>query len=979
MVWMSWLQRHSNDPSIADCTIANFQFFIWFRTKALLLLNRFDFRKSFNGIIIKFAICYQQFAINSKGISFFIFLVLFSLSAHAQDFAPFQSQRIGKIILRADVPVDEELLLGLIELTPNVDILTRSKIRRSIELLYATGNFTNVLVDAELSGNRVDLTFILRGVYRIESLDLDGDTGVRKGRVRRRIRLRKLEPYTPEGVLSGREDILAVLRENGYYNARVTPDVVLFRTRKRAEISYEVQAGLRARVASVEIEGKPGFTESQIISLMKSKPGSKFKEQRYNRDLEKIEEYYDRNGYLEHAIRDEKKILPPPAVAIELYIDSGRQLVLETVGYSFDQDLLRERVPIWVEHSYNDDTLDEGKRSLLDYLQQKGYYEAKITWKKDTSGEKILIRYVVEPGIKYDVSEIEISGNQNIPDEDLREVMQTRTKGFIGGAPMVTKVFETDQNSILSAYKLKGFLFARFKKREVLKFPNGKIRVELEIEEGPRSIVAEIKIRGNKVFTSEELLSRFQQKKDQPVSEAKVKADSDFLITLYSDRGYPKMQLENKLRLSQDKTRASLEYRITEGEQVFVDRIVISGNYRTKRWVIEEGLFFEEDEPLSIRKISESQSRLYGLNIFDRVDVEIPRPDSLQKFQNVLVRLTESKPYTITYGAGYQSFDRFRGIFGISNKNLFGTARTIALNTRAGFKEGRALITYIDPHWFFHSVSSDVSVFGEYGVRQSFSFRRYGSSLHVERKLSEQRPYREVGTEPEPAKSIFFRYVFENIDTEGEPEVVEPEDRPFLAIRISSVTFGAVRDNRDNAIDPVEGNFLSSNLQFASNVLGSETDFVKSFSQAQYYLPLKRSVIATSFRLGLAWGFRTTNELPLSQRFFAGGGRTIRGFEQDTAGPLENGHPKGGNMLTILNLEYRFPVYKSLGAVIFLDYGSVFEEVSAFTLEKMREAAGIGIRYGTPIGPLTLDWGYKLDRQNGESPSEFFISVGHAF
>ncbi|MCI0605651.1 outer membrane protein assembly factor BamA [bacterium] len=906
-------------------------------------------------------------------------LLLSTWSVGAQDFADFQFKRIGKIILQADTPVDEELLLGLIELTPNVDILTRSKIRRSIELLYATGNFTNVLVDANLSGDRVDLTFILRSVYRIESIDLEGDTGIRKGKVRRRMRLRKLEPYTPEGVLSGRDDILSVLRENGYYNARVTPDVVLFRTRKRSKISYLVVAGLPARVASVDVEGKPGFPESRIISLMKSKPGSRFKEQHYTRDLEKIEEFYDRQGHLEHSIRDEKKILPPPAVSIGLNIDSGRELVLETVGYSFDQNLLREKVPIWVEHSYNDDTLDEGKRSLIDYLQQKGYYEAAITWTKDTSGEKILIRYVVEPGIKYAVSEIDIAGNQNIPDEDLREVMQTKTKGLFGGAPLVSKVFEADQNTILSAYKLKGFLFARFTKREVLRFPNGKIKLSVELEEGPRSIVTDIRIRGNQVFTTEELLARFRQKKDQPVSEAKVKADSDFLISLYSDRGYPRMQVENRLRLSQDKMRASLEYRITEGEQVFVDRIVFSGNYRTKRGVMEESLFFEEDEPLSLRKISESQSRLYGLNIFDRVEVEIPRPDSLQKFQNVLIRLTESKPYTITYGAGYQSFDRFRGIFGISNRNWFGTARTIALNTRAGFREGRVLISYLDPHLFFHRLTSDVSVFGEYGKRESFSFRRYGSSLHLERKLSAESTYQEVGTEPEPSKSIFLRYVFENIDTDGEPEVVEPEDRPFLAIRISSVTFGAVRDNRDNAIDPVYGNFLSSNLQFASNVLGSETDFVKSFSQAQYYLQWNRTVIASSLRLGLAWGFRTTNELPLSQRFFAGGGRTIRGFEQDTAGPLENGVPKGGNMLTILNLEYRFPVYKSLGAVVFFDYGTVFPEVSDFTLEGMREAAGIGIRYKTPIGPLTLDWGYKLDRQSGESPSEFFISVGHAF
>ena len=898
----------------------------------------------------------------------------------AQDFSELQGNIIGGIRLQSDTPVDQQVLLDLIELTPNKDVLTRPTIRKAIELLYATGNFTNVLVDAELINQKVQLTFILRSVYRIESIDLDGDTGIRKGKVRRRIELRKLEPYTPEGVLTGRDEILAILRENGYYNARATPDVVLHRSRKRAEIVYTVQAGNPAYIASLDISGKPFFPDEKIRSVMDSKPRERYRDPKFARDLEKLEELYDKNGFLEHSIQENREIVPRPAVTIELKIDSGRQLILETVGYKFDEDVLRERVPIWIEHSYNDDTLEEGERSLLDYLQQKGYYDAKITWTKDTSGQNILIRYNVETGVKYTVDKVEIIGNDHLSEDELKSVMETQPPGLFGSEPLVARVLEADQNSILSAYKLNGFLFARVKRREIVRYPTGKIDLLLEIEEGPQSVVSEIRIRGNTVFTTQELLDRFQQKTQAPVSEAKVKSDSDFLVSLYSDRGYPKMQVENRLRLSQDKQRASIEYRITEGEQIFVDRIVISGNYRTKREVIEKSLYFQEDQPLSLRKISESQSRLYGLNIFDRVEIEMPRPDSLQKFQTVLIKLTESRPYTLTYGAGYQSFDLFRGIFGISNRNLFGTGKTIALNTRAGFREGRLLITYIDPYLFSQRINSDVSVFGEYGERQSFSFRRYGTSLNIEKKLSVERAYVEVGKEPEPAKSIFLRYAFENIDTEGEPEVVEPEDRPFLAIRISSFTFGAVRDNRDNPIDPYDGDYLSSSLQFASNVLGSETDFVKSFSQAQYYMTHHQSVIATSFRLGLAWGFRTTNELPLSQRFFAGGGRTIRGFEQDTAGPLaSNGEPTGGNMLTILNLEYRFPVYKSLGAVVFFDYGTVFEQVSEFTLDEMRESAGVGIRYKTPIGPLTLDWGYKLDRQPGESPSEFFISVGHAF
>jgi hypothetical protein len=144
---------------------------------------------------------------------FLVVFLLFCVSGFTQDFGDFQFKKLGNIYIRSDIPVDEPFLRNLIELTPNVDILTRSKIRKSIELLYATGNFTNVLVDAQLKGERVELTFILHSIYRIEAFDIKGNTGVSKGKIRKAMRLRKFEPYTPERILRGRDDILAFLKE----------------------------------------------------------------------------------------------------------------------------------------------------------------------------------------------------------------------------------------------------------------------------------------------------------------------------------------------------------------------------------------------------------------------------------------------------------------------------------------------------------------------------------------------------------------------------------------------------------------------------------------------------------------------------------------------------------------------------------------------------------------------------------------------
>ena len=184
--------------------------------------------------------------------------------------------------------------------------------------------------------------------------------------------------------------------------------------------------------------------------------------------------------------------------------------------------------------------------------------------------------------------------------------------------------FEADQEKIISAYKEDGFLFARIVKSDVIKHPEGKIDIDLVIDEGQQVVLSEYRFHGNEIISTDELTSKLSQKVGQPISQSGLKNDSRYVVSIYSERGYPKMQLENKLLLSRDHTKAVIEYQINEGEQVFVDRVVISGNYRTKRKIIEETLLFGEDDPLSLRKIAASQSKLYGLEIFDRVDIEIP-------------------------------------------------------------------------------------------------------------------------------------------------------------------------------------------------------------------------------------------------------------------------------------------------------------------------------------------------------------------
>jgi outer membrane protein assembly factor BamA len=301
----------------------------------------------------------------------FFILGVSALPAQAP-FEPFEFKKISSIQINADGPVDEEFVRRLIEITPEVDILTISKIRKSIELLYETGNFSNVIVNAEMSGDRVNLTFNLRLVYRFEFIRLRGQKGISAGKIKRKISLRKLEPYTPEKVLKARGEILQELVANGFYNARVQQDVLLLRTKKRAEVTYQITSGTPAYVGTVHFTGSPFFPSQEILKKIRSKPGKRFKEYEFQKDLERLEGFYRKNGFIENQIKVAKQDLAAAnRMNLEIEIQSGKQLVLETAGYDIGEDKMKQLVPVEEEESYSDDTLEEGKRNLIQHMQEE--------------------------------------------------------------------------------------------------------------------------------------------------------------------------------------------------------------------------------------------------------------------------------------------------------------------------------------------------------------------------------------------------------------------------------------------------------------------------------------------------------------------------------------------------------------------------------------------------------------------------------
>jgi outer membrane protein insertion porin family len=560
-----------------------------------------------------------------------------------------------------------------------------------------------------------------------------------------------------------------------------------------------------------------------------------------------------------------------------------------------------------------------------------------------------------------------------------------------------------------------------------------RVDVRFLIVEGPRTLVDSIGFAGNNAVPEEALRALLTISPGRPYSERDVAADRDRIDLEYRNRGYENVVVEPSVAMAQNRTRANVLFMITEGPQVIVDHVIIIGNERTNTATIERELLLRAGQPLGYAARLESQQRLAALGLFRRVTIE-ELPHGTDPLRDVLVQVEEAPPTTVGIGGGVEggfrlrptgpggiAEERFelapRGSFEIGRRNLWGKNRSINLFTRVslrsrdivlsdngirferpaegsgvGFNEYRVLGTYREPRVF--NTRADLLLTGilDQAIRSSFNF------LTREARA-------EMGLRAWGRYSLAGRYSFEQTKlfderfTDAEKPLI---DRVFPEVRLSKFSSTLIRDSRNDVIDPDSGKFAIFDSQVAARALGSEVGFLRTFIQGFTYHRLpsaRRTVVALGARLGAAHGFRRevpragggvdiVQDLPASERFFAGGDTTVRGFSLDRLGTdatiSPTGFPTGGNGLVVLNSELRVALIGGLGGVVFMDAGNVFKQATDINLGELRAAAGFGMFYRSPIGPIRVDLGFKLDRRELapgrlERRSVLHISLGQAF
>jgi outer membrane protein insertion porin family len=394
-------------------------------------------------------------------------------------------------------------------------------------------------------------------------------------------------------------------------------------------------------------------------------------------------------------------------------------------------------------------------------------------------------------------------------------------------------------------------------------------------------------------------------------------------------------------------------------------------------------------DPYDYGSVLSSQQHIYRLGFFSLVRFEPLHAGEKEYTRDMLLTVEERPAGSVEIGVGYGDLDRLRASAEVSYRNLWGQAQFLGLRVAASDIVEQAVITFREP-WFLNRRL-------EATVRLAWSDEK---RLNADtRDIYYQTRKTEVATGLSHAYDnglkLSLIYQFENVDNYNvRPAAILSADDSGR-VRVSSITPGVVLDLRDDPFNPRRGSLNGFAVKEALKILYSQADFTKVTAQTSWYFPVtSKSVLALSGRGGVAFPQRDTKTIPIHERFYLGGATTLRGYLQDSVGPAAKASdgtltPLGGKSMVMGNAELRLNQIEGFGMVFFLDAGRVQRPGPADATvpgvivqadaPPYRASYGMGIRYNTPVGPLRLDYGQKINRRSGESPGELHFNIGNMF
>jgi outer membrane protein insertion porin family len=544
------------------------------------------------------------------------------------------------------------------------------------------------------------------------------------------------------------------------------------------------------------------------------------------------------------------------------------------------------------------------------------------------------------------VKSVEFEGIRVFNKDRLYRVMISRPSAFLSPSYFYAQVFEDDLQDLELFYHQNGYLEAKV--------------LALTTVEG-------VSIFGNQVFSDSELRPHIVVEVEGALNQKNIESTTINLLTLYAKHGYLEASITPDIRVNEETHRAIIDYIIEEKIKFSIADIEIVGLEKTKTSVVLRELSFNSGESVNYALLLESQRKLYLTGLFESVFIH-PKAaasgDASKK--DILIELRENLSGEFNVAVGFGSVEKLRGRIELLTSNLRGTARKIGIAAKASFTNLMLEASFSEPWTFGSRWISDIVGYVEQLNEPGYELNRLGVRYSLGRSFWDK-------------SRVTFTYRHENIFYK---KVVVMAMLPEEENKIRSFKLSYIYDSRDNLFTPIRGNYLEVTNEWAGLLLKGSSSFSRISLRAKSFYPWEQfMVLASALEIGIIKKLNSSQEIPLNERFYAGGQNSIRGFEYRKVGPLDaNRWPVGGNLKIVWNLiELRKRIYKIWGAVVFIDIGNVWSDVKSFRIKDLRTGIGLGLRADTPIGLISLDYGINPAPLSGEDRGRLYFNMGHSF
>ncbi|HZE21123.1 MAG TPA: outer membrane protein assembly factor BamA, partial [Desulfobaccales bacterium] len=721
--------------------------------------------------------------------------------------------------------------------------------------------------------------------------------------------------------------------------------------------------------AIVKVKGNRRIEKDAILSVMQTREGEIISPARLRRDLKAIYKM----GYFTD-VRLDVSDTPQGRVLTVLVKEkpSIRQITVHG-NEELKTSKILEVMNLKPFSVASEGAIKEDINKVEHAYREQGYYQAKITYKLMPVGahEVDLVLHVDE-GQKLAIKEIDFEGNKAFSNKELRKVMETKERGWFfmawitGSGKLSRDVLERDLEKITAFYYNHGYIRAKVGEPKV-NIKGSWIYITIPVNEGPEYHVGKIDFQGELLESKKKLLKLLKTPQEKVYSREVLQQDLSTIADLYADSGYANADIVPLIKENDQKLLVDVTFDIHKGQKVYIERIEISGNVRTRDKVIRRELRVYEQGLFSATHLKESIRNLRRLEYFEDVNFATT-PGSSPNRMNLKITVKERPTGTFGLGAGYSTQDRVVGMVEISQKNLFGRGQQLTVQGVIGQISHRYRASFVEPYLFDRPLSLGLDAFNWERVYDEYDRVSKGGMLRL------SHPLRWKYTR------LFWMYRFENVHLNDlVPNASEVLVEASKIHNTSATSLVLRRDSRDSLFAPTKGSDNSISVELAG--LGGDTSFLRYIGETGWYFPLKWNFVGVLHARAGAMNKLSWGQMPAYEKFYLGGIDTIRGFKYAEISPRDprTNERIGGNQFLQLNNEIRFPVYKKLGILgtIFFDAGNVYgpNYVGPF----LRTSAGIGFRWFSPMGPLRVEWGYNLSKHPWERSSAWEFSMGGTF